>query len=157
MDALLFNEAGLRLVHRDRVYKDPFPHPTLRDGVIPRLLSCVGSHLRISIPSSGAPPGQMPAECIPNETAPVSQSRRRRMSFADEVTMLSTDDSPELSQLIPPLILPVVVEEGTLVAETGMTPLILPVVEDTYAGVQSAASAGISSISLSGERWGDGR
>ena len=44
--------------------------------------------------------------------------------------MLSADDLPELSQLIPPLILPVVVEEGALVAETGVTPLILPVVEE---------------------------
>ena len=44
--------------------------------------------------------------------------------------MLSADDSPELSQLIPPLILPVVVEEATLVAETRVTPLILPVVEE---------------------------
>ena len=74
------------------------------------------------------------------------------MSFADEVTMLRADDSPELSQLIPPLILPVVVEEGALIAETGVTPLILPVVEE----IDNDTPA-ISSISLSGERWGDGR
>ena len=30
VDALLFHEAGRRLVHRYRVYKDPFPHPALR-------------------------------------------------------------------------------------------------------------------------------
>ena len=42
--------------------------------------------------------------------------------------MLSADNSPESSQPIPPLILPV--EEGALVAETGVTPLILPVVEE---------------------------
>ena len=41
VDALLFHEAGRRLVHRYRVYKDPFPHPVLRNGVVPRLLSCV--------------------------------------------------------------------------------------------------------------------
>ena len=29
VDALLFHEAGSRLVHRYRVYKDPFPHPAL--------------------------------------------------------------------------------------------------------------------------------
>ena len=77
-----------RLVHRYRIYKDPFPHPALRDGVIPRLLLCVCramaiarlTHLRISVPSSGAPPGQVPAECFPEETAPASQSRRRRVS-----------------------------------------------------------------------------
>ena len=44
--------------------------------------------------------------------------------------MLSADDSPEFSELITPLILPVVVEEATLVSETGVTPLILPVVEE---------------------------
>ena len=45
----------------DAIYRDPFPHPALRDGVVPRLLSCVCramaiaqlTHLRISIPSSG--------------------------------------------------------------------------------------------------------
>ena len=138
VDALLFHEAGCRLVHRYRVYKDPFPHPALRDGVIPRLLSCVCramaiarlTHLRISIPSSGALPGQVPAECFPEETAPIAQSRCRRVSFAEEVTMLSADASPESSQLIPPLILPVVVEEVALDSETGEPPLILPVVEE---------------------------
>ena len=70
LDALLFHEAGRRLVHRYRVYEDPFPHPALRDGVILRLLSCVCramaiarlTHLRISIQSSGAPAGQVPAD-----------------------------------------------------------------------------------------------
>ena len=138
VDALLFHEAGRRLVHRYRVYRDPFPHPALRDRVIPRLLSCVCramaitqlTHLQISIPSSEAPPGQVPVECFPEETAPVSQSRRRRVSFAEEVTMLSADESPELSPVIPPLILPVVVEEAALVSATGVKPLILPVVEE---------------------------
>ena len=59
--ALLFHDAGRHLVHRYRIYRDPFPHPALRDGVIPRLLSCVCramaiaqlTHLTISIPSSG--------------------------------------------------------------------------------------------------------
>ena len=32
VDARLFHEAGCRLVHRYRVYKDPFPHPALRGG-----------------------------------------------------------------------------------------------------------------------------
>ena len=48
VDALLFNEAGRRLVHRYRIYKDPFPHPALRDGVVPRLLSCVGRAMAIA-------------------------------------------------------------------------------------------------------------
>ena len=29
VDALLFNEAGRRLAHRYRIYRDPFPHPAL--------------------------------------------------------------------------------------------------------------------------------
>ena len=72
VDALLFHEAGSRLVHRYRVYMDPFPHPALRDGVIPRLLSSVCramaiarlTHLRLSIPLSGAPPGKVPESCF---------------------------------------------------------------------------------------------
>ena len=76
VDALLFHEAGRRLVNRYRVYKDPFPHPALHGGVIPLVLSCVCRamaiarliHLRISIPSSGAPPGQVPVECFPEAT-----------------------------------------------------------------------------------------
>ena len=146
VDALLFHEAGRRLGHRYRVYKDPFPHPGLRDGVIPRLLSCVGqamaiarlTHLRISIPSSGAPPGQVPAECFPGETAPVTQPRRRRVSFADGVTVLGEEDSPECSQLVPPLILQVVVEEAVLGSETGVPSLILPVVEELNNDVPAA-------------------
>ena len=48
VDALLFHEAGSPLVHRYRVYKDLFPHPALRDGVIPRLLSGVGRAMAIA-------------------------------------------------------------------------------------------------------------
>ena len=88
------------------------------------------THLRISIPSSRAPPGQVPVECFPGETAPVTQPRRRCVSFADGVTVLGEEDSPECSQLVPPLILPVVVEEAVLVSETGVPSLILPVVEE---------------------------
>ena len=65
VDAHLFHEAGCRLVHQYCVYKDPFPHPALRRGVLPRLLSFVVramaiaqlTQLNISIPASGAPPG----------------------------------------------------------------------------------------------------
>ena len=146
VDALLFHEAGSRLVHRYWVYKDPFPHPALRDGVIPRLLSGVGramaiarlTHLRISIPSSGAPAGQVPMECFPLATAPVSQARRRRVSFANEVTTLNAeeittlkaDESPEFPPMSPPQILPVVMQEDAVVSTTGATPLIMPVVEE---------------------------
>ena len=39
VDARLSHEAGCRLVHKYRVYKDPFPHSALPGGVLPRLLS----------------------------------------------------------------------------------------------------------------------
>ena len=66
VDARLFHEAGRRLVHKYRVYKDPLPHPALREGVVAKLLSFVGramaiarlTHLRISVPSSGASLGK---------------------------------------------------------------------------------------------------
>ena len=50
----------------------------------------------------------MPVKCFPEATAPVSQSRRRRVSFAEEVTTQSADEWPELSPVSPPLILPVI-------------------------------------------------
>ena len=145
VDALLFHEAGSRLVHWYRVYKDPFPHPALRNGVIPRLLSGVGramaitrlTHLRISIPSSGAPAGRVPMECFRLATTPVSQARRRRVSFTNRVTTLNeeeintlnADESPEVPPVSPPLTLPVVMEEAAVISKTGPTPLIMPVVE----------------------------
>ena len=44
--------------------------------------------------------------------------------------MLGAEDLLECSQLVPPLILPVVVEEAVLVSEAGVPSLILPVVEE---------------------------
>ena len=40
VDTRIFHEAECRLVHKYRVYKDPFLFPALREGAIPRLLSC---------------------------------------------------------------------------------------------------------------------
>ena len=124
VDALLFNKAGRRLVHRYWIYRDPFPHPALRDGVVSRLLSCVCramaitqlTHLRISIPSSGAPPGQVPAECFPGGAPHVRPPSCRHVSFADEVTMLRNAKIPVCSPEaeLPPLILPVVVEDSSV-------------------------------------------
>ena len=136
VDALLFHEAGRRLVHRNRIYRDPFPHPALRDVVIPRLLSCVCramaiaqlTHLRISIPSSGAPPGQVPAGCFPGGDPHVRPPSQRHVSFADEITMLGDAESPVCSPESPPLIFPVVVEEISDAPEPESPPLILPVV-----------------------------
>ena len=44
--------------------------------------------------------------------------------------MMGEEDSPECSQLVPPLILPVVVKEANLVSDAGVPSLILPVVEE---------------------------
>ena len=49
-------------------------------------------------------------ECFPEATAHVSQSRLRRVSFAEEVTTLNADESLELSPVSLQLILPVVEE-----------------------------------------------
>ena len=128
LDALLFNEAGCRLVHRNRIYRDLFPHQALRDGVVSRLLSCVCRamamviaqlpHLRILILSSGAPPGQVPAECFPGGAPHLRPPSCRHVSFADELPSLilqvvveEISDTPEPES--PPLILPVVVEDSS--------------------------------------------
>ena len=136
VDTLLFHEAGL--VHRYQIYRDPFPQPALRDGVVSRLLSCVGramaiakfTHLRILILSSGAPPGQVPVECFPGGAPHVRPPSRRNVSFTDEVTLLGDAEtqvcSPEAD--LPPLILPVVVTDISVAPETVSLPLILPVV-----------------------------
>ena len=61
VDIRLFHESGRRLIHKYRVYRDPLPHPALREGRITKLISLVNramviaqlTHLRIAIPSSG--------------------------------------------------------------------------------------------------------
>ena len=69
------------MVHKYRVYKDPFPHPALGGGgggVINKLLSLVDramaiaqlTHLHISVPASGSPPGAVPEECFPSVPLP---------------------------------------------------------------------------------------
>ena len=78
VDVQLLHESGRRLVHRYRVYQDPLPHPALREGRITKLLSIVTramviaqlTHLRIPIPSTGNPPGEVPSDCFPKTTEP---------------------------------------------------------------------------------------
>ena len=90
---LLFHEAGGRLVHKYRIYKDPLPHPALRGGVIPKLLSFVGramaiaqlTQLRISIPSSGAPPGEVPADYFPSTDSSAVTIAPRWVTFASDI------------------------------------------------------------------------
>ena len=80
----------------------PISPPGAQGGVLPRLLSFVDramaiaqlTQLRISIPASGAPPGQAPAECFPGGTSSQGLTSPRCVSFASSVTVLG--DSPLL-------------------------------------------------------------
>ena len=65
-------------------------------GVLPRLLSFVGwamaiaqlTQLRISIPASMAPLGQVPADCLPGGAPSQDLPSSRRVSFAKDGTVL---------------------------------------------------------------------
>ena len=73
-------------------------------GLLPRLISFVGramaiaqlTHLHISIPASGAPPGQVPEECFPRGTLSRGLMDPRRVAFASGVTILG--GKPPLKQ-----------------------------------------------------------
>ena len=116
VDVRLFHESGRRLVHRYRVYRDPLPHPALREGRITKLLSFVNrvmviaqlTHLRIAFPSSGNPPGEVPSECFPKTTETSVTKKPRRVTFssviqstAGEMDLPTTDlqDTPTDRQM----------------------------------------------------------
>ena len=90
MDIRLFHESGRRLIHKYRVYQDPLPHPTLREGRITKLISLVNramviaqlTHLRIAIPSSENPPGEVPSDCFPRMDKLGMIKMPKRVSFA---------------------------------------------------------------------------
>ena len=85
VDIRLFHESGHRLVHKYRVYRDPVPHPALREGRVTKLISLVNramviaklTHLHIAIPSLGNPPGE-----VPRVDDHRIMKRLRRVSFA---------------------------------------------------------------------------
>ena len=52
------------------------------------------TQLHISIPASGAPPGQVPAECFPGGPSSQGLTSPQRVSFASSVTVLG--DAPQL-------------------------------------------------------------
>ena len=88
------------------MYQDLFPHPALRDGVIPRLMSFVDramaiarlTQLHILITTSGVPSGQVPAECFPGATSTRLSTIPRRVSFArNNVTILEDAREPKHS------------------------------------------------------------
>ena len=90
VDVRLFHESRRRLVHRYRVYRDPLPHPALREGRITKLLSFVYramviaqlTHLRIVIPSLGNPPGEVPSDCFPTTTETSVTKKPRRVTLS---------------------------------------------------------------------------
>ena len=90
VDIWLFHKSGRRLIHKYRVYQDPLPHPALREGRITKLISLVNramviaqlTHLRIAIPSSGNPPGEVPSNCFPRMDKLGMTKTPKRVSFA---------------------------------------------------------------------------
>ena len=81
------------------------------------------THLRISIPASGAPPGQVPADCFPGAAAQERRLSIRCVSFTDDVTMLG-NTSPSVCSPDPgsPTQILYVVEE-----EVVITPVAEPI------------------------------
>ena len=52
------------------------------------------THLRISIPASGAPPGQVAADCYPGGVPSQDLPSSRRVSFPEDVTVLGDAPPP---------------------------------------------------------------
>ena len=90
VDVMLFHESGRKLVHKYRVYRDPLPHPALREGKISKLILLANrvmviaqlTQLRIAIPASGHAPGEVPLDCFPETTDVTVTPDQRRVSFA---------------------------------------------------------------------------
>ena len=112
VDVRLFHDSGRRLAHKYRAYQDPVPHPALREGKITKLLSFANremviaqlTHLRIAIPSSSTPPGEVPSDCFPKTTAPAVAKRPLRVTFLpviqsamEEIDLLTTDQDETLA------------------------------------------------------------
>ena len=102
VDIRLFHESGRRLIHNYRVYQDPLPHPALREGRITKLLSFVNramviaqlTHLRIAIPSSGNPPGEVPSDCFPRMDEPGMTKTLKRVTFAPAIQTTTGEMDP---------------------------------------------------------------
>ena len=117
VDNRLFHESGRRLIHKYWVYQDPLPHPALREGRITRLLSFVNramviaqlTHLRIAIPSSGNPPGEVPSDCFPRMDETGMTKTPKRVTFAPVLhTSTGEIDPPTTDQNETPTESPIV-------------------------------------------------
>ena len=90
VDVMLFRESGRKLVHKYRVYRDPLPHPALREGKISKLILLANramviaqlTQLRIAIPASGNAPGEVPMDCFPGTKDVTIRPDTRWVSFA---------------------------------------------------------------------------
>ena len=104
VDVMLFHESGRKLVHKYRVYRDPLPHPALREGRISKLISLANramviaqlTQLRMAIPASGHAPGEVPLDCFPKVTNVPNTPDRKRVSFAtmDEAVEVPSGTAP---------------------------------------------------------------
>ena len=83
MDIQLFHESGRRLVHKYRVYRDPLPHPALREGRITNRAMAIAqlTQLRIAIPLSVNVPGEEPIDCFPKTDDLDKTKVTKRVSF----------------------------------------------------------------------------
>ena len=95
VDARLFHDSGCCLVHKYRVYRDPFPHRALRGRVMNRLLALASramaiAQLHITIPASGSLTEAVLEHCFPHVPLPRALVSSRRVSFASKVTVLGT-------------------------------------------------------------------
>ena len=83
------------------------------------------THLRISIPASGAPPGRVPADCYPGGAPQKIHPGSQLVSFAEDVTMLGsvcTDVSPSVCS-------PLIGEPTQLVSAVSVDDVDVPVGE----------------------------
>ena len=94
VDARLFHNSGCRLVHKYRVYGDPFPYRALRGRVMNTLLTLVSRAMTIAqltqLPASGSVTQAVPEHCFPHVPLPRALVSSRRVSFASKVTLLGT-------------------------------------------------------------------
>ena len=107
-------------------------------GVHPRLLSFAGramaigllTQLHISIPASGAAPGQVPEVCFPVSTPPQKLTSPRRVSFARDVTVLGGApplyNSPDIILHDPPC--PEIADEDDMDTIGATTDISAPIV-----------------------------
>ena len=86
------------------MYRDPLPHPALREGRISRLISLANramaiaqlTQLRIAIPSSGNVPGEVPIDCFPMTDDMDKTKVTKRVSFATGGQMSTVPIEPPI-------------------------------------------------------------